>query len=207
MGKELTANGRSLRRAAALVLALALLLSGWFSGAIGRDSPPSGSAASDMNTQLAEVWGDPCELRPIAQTDSGAQVYETIAFTYEAANPRLVPNLYAGGSLLLAAAAFLVPQVTALWAVSSLNCLGGTAALPLLWDLEPDMTVYRAAVTVSRYTAEEGAEPVLAAQQVTTYRCYENLASNNTDRAWVDLDSAETAWDASEAAFAALDPS
>ena len=83
----------------------------------------------------------------------------------------------------------------------------GAAAFPLLWDLEPYMAVYRATVTVSRYTAEGGAEPALAAQETTTYLCYENLGPNNTDRAWVDLDSAETAWDASEAAFAALAPS
>ena len=207
MRNELSANRRFLRRAASVIFALALLFSGWLSGAVGRNYSPSGSAANDLNTQLAEVWGEPCELRPIARMDSGAQVYETITFTYEAANPRLVPNLYAGGSLILAAAAFLVPQVTILWGASSLNCLGGTVALPFLRNLEPDMAVYYAAVTVSRYTAEEGAEPVLAAQQVTTYRCYENMGPNNTDRAWVDLDSAQTSWDTSEEAFAALAPS
>ena len=199
-------NRLTLRRTAALVLVLALLFSGWVSDAIGGDGDPSGSAAGDLTRQLTEAWGEPYELRDLGQTAEGLQVYETMTFAYESAHPRLIPNLYAGGSVLLAAAAVLFPQVTVLWALSCLTGLGGAAAFPLLWDLEPYMAVYRATVTVSRYTAEGGAEPALAAQETTTYLCYENLGPNNTDRAWVDLDSAETAWDASEAAFAALEP-
>ena len=178
------------RRKVTVILAVILLFSGRLFGAIGKEDVLDGSSAWDMQNQLIELWGEPYELRPIRQDEGGIQLYETMTFTYGPAVPRTIPSLYAGGSLILSGAAVLFPHVTALWAISSVNSLAGTVLLPALWSRDPEINTCQAVATISRYTVEEGKEPVLTASKTTTYLCYNNLY--DTSPIWMDMRSAET---------------
>lgn len=127
-----------------------------------------------------------------------------MTFTYGPAVSRTIPSLYAGGSLILSGAVMVFPHVTALWAISSVNSLVGTVLLPALWSRDPEINTYQAVVTISRYTMEEGMEPVLAASKATTYLSYNNLY--DTSPVWIDMRSAETTWDPTEEYFDSFDP-
>ena len=197
-------KNNKLRRIGSLLLIFGLLFSGVLSGAIGKDNPPTGPATRDLQQQLTEVWGTPYVLRPIAQKSDGTQIYETMTFTYEADNSHQIFNLHAGTSSILAVASLLAPQISLLWAISSLNCLAGIIAYPVLGDFDHNIAVYHCEVIVSRYTAVENAEPILVASKIISYRCYENIGHNNTERAWVDFDSAQTTWSPTSNAFTAL---
>ena len=192
------------RRWITIILAVILLISGKISRATGEDDIPYGSNASDLENQLIGLWGKPYELRQIGQGEDGIPVYETMTFDYGPAVSHMIPNIYTNGSLILSGVAVFFPYVTVLWAVSAASSLAGTILLPALWSRDPEIQIHCAAVTISRYTGEEGAEQVPAASQTTSYLCYTNMY--DTSPSWVDVESAETIWTPTEDVFHGLAP-
>ena len=117
-----------------------------------------------------------------------------------------LPKLWLGAAALLTAASFFLPGSAVLWVSAVLCSLSGAAALPLLVPPAIDTAAYRCTVRVERYI--DGSDsPDHRASMAVTYTAYENLSASDVNPPRIDWDSAETAWDASEAAFAALAPS
>ena len=168
-----------------------------------------GAVVSAIQPQLEEVWGAEYEDEPIGEVllpGGPAVVRETLAFSAEPVPASSLPKLWLGAAALLTTASFFLPGSTVLWISAVLCSLAGTVALPLLVPPTIDTASYCCTVRVDRYI--DGSDsPDHKASMAVTYAAYENLSVSDVDPPRIDWDSAQTSWDTSEEAFAALAPS
>ena len=188
------------RRTIALVLLLAFLLECYYQGNLLPEPQRGGASAHDLAEDLTAVWGLEHEEAAIGEVQlpgGPAAVRETMTFTMVLVPARTPPKLWLLASGFLTAAVLFFPGSTVLCAAALLCTVSGMAVTPFLVPLEPYMVRYRCTVRIDRWI--EGTD--YSASMTAAYWAYENASLRDETRAWVDLNSAETAYTPQEAIF------